>query len=95
VPATVDIRRAASRLRTKPGWLDGWHSVSLGGHYDRANTHFGLLLVSNDDRVQPAQGLALTPTGTWRSSRGCSSAGSSTATLRGTTACSTRASPYG
>jgi len=54
---TVDIRRAETRAHTQIGWLDSWHSFSFGRHYDPANTHHGLLLVSNDDRVAPANGF--------------------------------------
>jgi quercetin 2,3-dioxygenase len=53
----VDVRRAASRSHTKVGWLDSWHSFSFGRHYDPANTHHGLLLVNNDDRVAPSSGF--------------------------------------
>jgi quercetin 2,3-dioxygenase len=53
----VDVRRAGTRPHTKIGWLDSWHSFSFGHHYDPANTHHGLLLVSNDDRVAPANGF--------------------------------------
>jgi quercetin 2,3-dioxygenase len=53
----VDVRRASTRPHTKMGWLDSWHSFSFGRHYDPANTHHGLLLVSNDDRVAPANGF--------------------------------------
>jgi len=55
--STVDIRRAETRPHTKIGWLDSWHSFSFGRHYDPANTHHGLLLVSNDDRVAPTNGF--------------------------------------
>jgi len=55
--STVDIRRAETRAHTQIGWLDSWHSFSFGPHYDPANTHHGLLLVSNDDRVAPANGF--------------------------------------
>src|SRR5690606_26312275 len=55
--AKVDIRRAADRLHTRIDWLDSWHSVSFGGHYVPSNTHHGLLLVSNDDRVAPGGGF--------------------------------------
>ena len=54
---TVDIRRAETRAHTQIGWLDSWHSFSFARHYDPANTHHGLLLVSNDDRVAPANGF--------------------------------------
>jgi quercetin 2,3-dioxygenase len=55
--STVDIRPAETRAHTQIGWLDSWHSFSFGRHYDPANTHHGLLLVSNDDRVAPANGF--------------------------------------
>jgi redox-sensitive bicupin YhaK (pirin superfamily) len=53
----VDVRRAGTRPHTKVDWLDSWHSFSFGRHYDPANTHHGLLLVNNDDRVAPASGF--------------------------------------
>src|SRR6516165_3585243 len=57
----VDIRRAADRLATKISWLDSKHSFSFGHHYDPANTHHGLLLVSNDDRVAAGTGFSTHP----------------------------------
>jgi redox-sensitive bicupin YhaK (pirin superfamily) len=58
---TVDLRRAETRFHTKIDWLDSWHSFSFGGHYDPDNTHHGLLLVSNDDRVAGGGGFAPHP----------------------------------
>src|SRR2546430_3862574 len=55
--SNVEIRRAETRPHTKIDWLDSRHSFSFGRHYDPANTHHGLLLVSNDDRVAPASGF--------------------------------------
>ncbi|MEO7981862.1 MAG: pirin family protein, partial [Sporichthyaceae bacterium] len=57
VTPTVDVRRAADRFATDIGWLDSKHSFSFGQHYDRDNTHFGLLLVNNDDVVAPGSGF--------------------------------------
>jgi redox-sensitive bicupin YhaK (pirin superfamily) len=57
MPATVDIRRAADRAVTKAAWLTSRHSFSFGDHYDPANTHHGLLLVNNDDIVEPGTGF--------------------------------------
>lgn len=57
----VDIRRSADRFLTKTGWLDSKHSFSFGHHYDQANTHFGLLLVSNDDIVRAGTGFDTHP----------------------------------
>jgi redox-sensitive bicupin YhaK (pirin superfamily) len=53
----VDVRRATDRKHTALGWLDSRHSFSFGRHYDPANTHFGLLLVNNDDVVEPGLGF--------------------------------------
>jgi len=57
----VDVRRAGQRRHTELGWLDSRHSFSFGRHYDPANTHFGLLLVSNDDVVKPGMGFETHP----------------------------------
>src|SRR5215831_4473111 len=58
---TVDIRRAAARFKTNTSWLDSNHCFSFGYHYDPSNTHHGLLLVSNDDIVQPNTGFSTHP----------------------------------
>ena len=58
---SVDLRRAADRFQTDAGWLDSAHCFSFGPHYDPANTHFGLLLVSNDDVVAPGTGFETHP----------------------------------
>jgi quercetin 2,3-dioxygenase len=57
----VDVRPAGERPKTKISWLDSKHSFSFGGHYDAANTHHGLLLVNNDDRVDPGTGFETHP----------------------------------
>ncbi|SHN29593.1 pirin family protein [Cryptosporangium aurantiacum] len=57
----VDVRRSASRDRTKIAWLDSKHSFSFGTHYDPDNTHHGLLLVNNDDIVRPGFGFETHP----------------------------------
>lgn len=58
---TVDIRRARDRFATSIGWLDSKHSFSFGPHRDPANTHHGLLLVSNDDIVTAGAGFETHP----------------------------------
>ncbi len=58
---TMDVRRAQERFHTRAGWLDSHHSFSFGHSYDPANTHHGLLLVSNDDRVQAGTGFSTHP----------------------------------
>jgi redox-sensitive bicupin YhaK (pirin superfamily) len=55
--SNIDVRRAGDRMHTEIGWLDSWHSFSFGHHFDPANTHHGLLLVHNDDRVVPGGGF--------------------------------------
>jgi redox-sensitive bicupin YhaK (pirin superfamily) len=58
---SLEVRRADSRFATDWGWLDSKHSFSFGQHYDAQNTHFGLLLVSNDDVVEPGTGFETHP----------------------------------
>jgi len=59
--AGVDIRRAHDRAVTTTSWLTSRHSFSFGDHYDRGNTHHGVLLVNNDDVVAPATGFDTHP----------------------------------
>ncbi len=60
-PTAVDVRRATERFHTRIGWLDSHHSFSFSNHYDPANTHHGLLLVSNDDTVLAGTGFRTHP----------------------------------
>jgi quercetin 2,3-dioxygenase len=57
----VEFRRAGDRMRTRTAWLDSRHSFSYGGHYDPANTHFGLLVAHNDDVLAPGGGFDAHP----------------------------------
>ena len=59
--ADTDLRRAQDRMHTTWSWLDSHHSFSFGRHFDPSNTHFGLLLVSNDDVVKPGTGFETHP----------------------------------
>jgi redox-sensitive bicupin YhaK (pirin superfamily) len=59
--STVEIQRAADRFRTRLSWLDSRHSFAFGRHYAPGNTHFGLLLVSNEDVVRPGAGFDTHP----------------------------------
>ncbi|MFI9273358.1 pirin family protein [Kitasatospora sp. NPDC052896] len=59
--SVLDIRRADERFHTRAGWLDSRHSFSFSRHWDPTNTHFGLLLVSNDDVVAPGTGFDTHP----------------------------------
>lgn len=55
------IVRSAERGATVTGWLDSRHSFSYGSAYDPANTHFGLLLACNCDRLATGAGFAEHP----------------------------------
>ena len=57
----IDIRSAATRFNTQTSWLDSHHSFAFSHHRDPANTHHGLLLVSNDDIIQPETGFETHP----------------------------------
>ena len=52
------IVRAGERASTVTDWLDSRHSFSYGSAYDPANTHFGLLLACNEDRLAAGVGFA-------------------------------------
>lgn len=57
----IDIYRKDGQFRTQNGWLDSRHAFSFGPHYDPANTHHGLLLVSNDDIIRAGTGFRTHP----------------------------------
>jgi redox-sensitive bicupin YhaK (pirin superfamily) len=61
MPTVVDVRRAADRAVTKTPWLNSKHCFSFGDHYDPHNTHHGLLVVHNDDVVEPQSGFDAHP----------------------------------
>src|SRR5262249_55069027 len=61
VGVTIDVPRARARPHTRLAWLDSWHSFSFGHHWDPANTHHGLLVVSSDDVIAPATGFDTHP----------------------------------
>jgi hypothetical protein len=53
----IEVRGAKERFHTQLDWLDSWHSFSFADHYDPSNTHFGLLVVSNDDVIRGGGGF--------------------------------------
>ncbi len=53
----IRVVRSAARPRTETSWLDSWHCFSYGRHYEPDNTHHGLLLVCNDDRLRGSTGF--------------------------------------
>lgn len=57
----ITVVPAGQRYATDGSWLKSRHSFSFGRHYDPVNTHFGLLLVSNDDVVTAGSGFDTHP----------------------------------
>lgn len=57
----MDTRRDDERFLTSIDWLHSRHSFSFANHYDPSNTHHGLLIVSNDDIIQPTTGFSTHP----------------------------------
>jgi redox-sensitive bicupin YhaK (pirin superfamily) len=61
VKPVIDVRKSDERFLTQIDWLRSRHSFSFGSHYDSKNTHHGLLVVSNDDVVNPNTGFMTHP----------------------------------
>ncbi len=57
----IDVGLSAERPSTRLPGLDSRHCFSFGHHRDAANTHHGLLLVSNDDVVRAGTGFDTHP----------------------------------
>jgi len=57
----IEIKKAGDRFHTQIAWLDGNHSFSFGSHYDPTNTHHGLMLVNNEDYIEPMKGFSTHP----------------------------------
>ncbi|WP_055588414.1 pirin family protein [Peterkaempfera griseoplana] len=55
------IRRSSDRNHANIGWLDSRNSFSFGVSDDLQNSHFGLLLVSNEDVIKPGTGFDTHP----------------------------------
>jgi quercetin 2,3-dioxygenase len=57
----VSLRRGADRRQTRIGWLHGRHSFDTGVDPFGANTHHGVLVVSNHDTIAPGSGFETHP----------------------------------
>jgi quercetin 2,3-dioxygenase len=57
----VSIRRGADRHQTRIGWLHGRHSFDTGIDPLGADTHHGVLVVSNHDTIAPRSGFETHP----------------------------------
>ena len=53
----MTLRPAGDRRVTRTEWLDSRHSFGYGPHVEPGNTHFGLLLVNNEDRLAAGAGF--------------------------------------
>jgi len=63
----VSIRRGADRHQTRIDWLHGRHSFDTGIDPLGADTHHGMLVVSNHDTIAPDPVSRPIRTATWRS----------------------------
>ena len=57
----VTLRRSADRHQTRIGWLHGRHSFDTGINALGADTHHGVLVVSNHDTIAPRSGFGTHP----------------------------------
>src|ERR1700733_4850179 len=57
----VSIRRGGDRHQTRTGWLHGRHSFDTGIDPRGADTHHGVLIVSNHDTIAPRSGFDTHP----------------------------------
>ena len=57
----LDVRGPDERFATRTAWLDSRHCFSFGAHYDPADTHFGLLMASNQDTISAGAGFETHP----------------------------------
>ncbi|MGY5036203.1 pirin family protein [Streptomyces sp. 900116325] len=58
----IDIRRSSSRSLARTSWLQSLNPFPFeGGRATSDSTHFGLLLVSNEDTVNPGTGFDTHP----------------------------------
>jgi quercetin 2,3-dioxygenase len=57
----VSIHRGADRHQTRIGWLHGRHSFDTGIDPFGADTHHGVLVVSNHDTIAPRSGFDTHP----------------------------------
>jgi hypothetical protein len=60
-PPSVSLRRGADRRQTRAGWLHGRHSFDTGIDPLGADTHHGVLVVSNHDTIAPGSGFDTHP----------------------------------
>jgi quercetin 2,3-dioxygenase len=58
---SVSLRRGADRRQTRIGWLHGRHSFDTGVDPLGADTHHGVLVVSNHDTIAPGSGFETHP----------------------------------
>ncbi|MET8537453.1 pirin family protein [Streptomyces sp. NPDC005065] len=55
------VRESSERKHMRTNWLDSWQSFAFGPDGTQGNSHFGLLLVSNEDIIKPGTGFDTHP----------------------------------
>ena len=59
--ANTILHKAESRGNANHGWLHSRHTFSFANYYNPERTHFGVLRVLNDDRVEAGMGFGTHP----------------------------------
>lgn len=58
---TTVLHKANSRGQTKQDWLESYHTFSYGGYRNPQRTHFGMLRILNDYRLEGGSGFEMHP----------------------------------
>lgn len=57
----IEIRKSDERGEIKLDWLHGKYGFSFGEYWNPKNTHFGELIVFNEDLISPSMGFGMHP----------------------------------